>query len=225
MGTTLIGTYESREETAQVREELIRLGIAPEHIHIYARDDQPGVQPPREERSASAFIDYLFRDDRDDVENLRRYETHAQRGGGVLIVELPNGKSVASARSVMARTGDVDVYERPDAVRADATATTAIEAMATVEGPQGNALPNAPTGWNTSRAGSPATIGQLGHDPARPQGLTRDTEGWDANPAHESSGPSANRVTGVADAGEAPDPFGHRIPDSDPGRGRSIPRK
>src|SRR4051812_48542815 len=59
------------------------------------------------------------------------------------------------------------------------------EAIATVDGPQSTALENAPTGWDKTGVGSPASMGTPGHDPARPQGLTRDVEGLDPSPPQD----------------------------------------
>ena len=66
-------------------------------------------------------------------------------------------------------------------------------------------------------------MGQAGHDPARPQGVTSDAQGLGT-----AADVAAGRTSAEAGAGgepEAPEALGHRVADHAPGRSRSLPGK
>lgn len=138
----------------------------------------------------SGFIGRMFSGLTGDSSEIRKYEEHTAGGGAVLVLDVADSDDIDRARAAMGP--DVAEYDASSATRerelqGTDKAARANEAIATAAGPEGNALPNAPSGWETSRAGSPSTIGRVGHDPARPQGLTRDTQGLtdgDGGPAH-----------------------------------------
>jgi len=236
MARMLIGTYASSEEAERVSGELASLCIDPGRIQVHARGEprHDPDEPLPEDRGVAGFIGRMFSGVTGDASNIRKYEDHAARGGAVLVVDVSaSGDDLDRARDAMG--ADVDEYDSgagstaPDA-RAGADPASANEAIATVGGPQDYVLPNAASEWETSRGGSPSTIGRVGHDPARPQGLLRDTDGLDTDSARvdprTSASGSSTPATDV-DSGDAaaPDALGHRVAENVPGRSRTIAPK
>jgi len=182
MARMIVGTYATRADAERVRDDLVGAGIAPARIRIHGGDRGDVTQPLPEDRGVSGFIRRMFSGMTGDSESIRKYEAHAAGGGAVLIVEASAADDSARVRDAMASTatGAVGVHDATNAPTATEGAThtpDADRAMSTLAPMEGSALPNASSGWDTSRRGAPSTIGGIDQDPARPQGDLRDACG------------------------------------------------
>lgn len=232
MSTILIGSYESPDDAERARRELIAAGVPESRIALHGghADNGNPSEPLPEDRGIAGFIGRMFSGFTGDAENIRKYEDVVGRGGATLAVADIRHEDVDRLRAIMAGGGNVDVHENrgkaAPARRGYASEGRDVEPGPGL-GPEGNALPNAPTGWRSSRAGSPSGIGELAHDPARPEGLTNDAAGLDSASDRdrlervEPAPADARASTGEG----APDAHGHRVAADNPGRDRAVPSK
>lgn len=228
MSHVVIGTYERRADAERAHQAILALGLGAEvsgSSQVAQREDASDPLP--EDRGIAGFIGRMFSGATGDLENIRKYEAHAQ-GGGVLVVarNVPEIQ-LEKVRAAMAGAVSVDVHgagttpASPDAMAAGGAA----EANATSEAsrhPEGNVLPNAPTGWNTPRRSTSASMGDTARDPARPAGVTSDAQGLGTDAPHTAD--PRTTTTGDATTEGAPDAFGHRVSNAPPD-GRAVPRK
>src|SRR4051794_29030946 len=155
MSKTLIGTYATPEDALRARRALEAAGVPPGSIHVHDGAHRASTAPLPEDRGIAGFIRRMFSGVTGDAAEIRKYETHAQGGGSIVAVENLADQLVDTAAAAMRVGGTVDVHDDPS--RAPATtgardpAVDANEVIATASGPERSALPNAATGWNTSR--------------------------------------------------------------------------
>jgi hypothetical protein len=158
-GTLIVGVYESRSDAERARSHLIERGVAADRIHIEHQDAAVGDASggtklndgtPRDDRSVSGFIAKMFSGALLDDAEVAQYKQAVERGHAVLVVQ----------------TGDND----------ESDVTRSIVTGASV---RSYSLPNAPTAWREATANDPPSIGDYrDRDPARPEGLLEDAEGF-----------------------------------------------
>lgn len=231
MPKLLIGTYDSRADAERVRDALIAQGVPRHTIDIHGEQRRDPDEPLPEDRGLAGFIGRMFSGALGDAESIRKYEAHVGRGGVVLAVRQLPDRLLDEAHVIMSRAGEVDVHDggapSPRSSSGD-QAGDADAMLAAPTAPEGSSLPNASTGWQTSRGASPSTIGEIGHDPARPQGLTADAAGLGTDADRGRVDPRTSAATeSPADTGAsgAPDAQGHRVADQNPGRDFAVPPK
>lgn len=230
MPKTLVGTYASHADAMRVQHELERAGVPGASIQVHDGTRRASTEPLPEDRGIAGFVRRMLSGATGDLANIRKYEVHAEGGGTVVIVEGVSDQLVDAATAAMGTRGNVDVHDDASSeARAPDPgvdpATDANEILNTANGPERNVLPNAPSGWNTSRRGSPSTAGTIGHDPARPQGLTRDAQGLGTGaprPAADQRTSAAAEPPPEGSAQGAPDALGHRVTGNAPGAGGAV---
>ena len=160
-GSLIVGVYESRSDAERARARLIERGVAADRIHIEHQDAvvrnasrdsnvNDENESRRDDRSVSGFIARMFSGVLLDDAEVAQYKQAVDRGHSVLVVQ----------------TGD---NEQSDV-------TTSILTGASV---RSYSLPNAPTAWREATENDrPSTGDYRDRDPARPEGLLEDAEGF-----------------------------------------------
>lgn len=159
----IVGMYQSRRDADAARARLIAEGIDERRITIEEGPAANQSAMPPGDRFASRAVDAL---------------PAADRGVPGFITRMASG----------ALMDDADIEKYVDALRggrcllavrtdteAHARAAASILAPA---GPRVYSLPNAPSAWNEATAGDPPTTSGVDRDPARPEGLLDDAEGF-----------------------------------------------
>lgn len=160
-GTLIVEVYESRSDAERARARLIERGVAADRIHIEHHDAAVGNasgdsdmsdqnETRREDRSVSATIARMFSGVLLEDADVAQYKQAVDRGHSVLVVQTGDNEETDVTRSIL--TGaSVRSYS----------------------------LPNAPTAWREATQNDPPSIGdyRVG-DPARPEGLLEDAEGF-----------------------------------------------
>ena len=174
----VVGTYESRADADAARARLIREGVPEDRIHVEQRTSGATAPMPPQDRAA-----------------LHEVEPPPERGFAGVVSRMFSGALIDDP-SVPNVT---DALQKGHTVRAvcvdsDTSRRTA-SAILERGGPRVYPLPNAPTGWNEAGANDPASIGGVGDDPVRPEGLLTDVEGLpvDADEARLRNAPRGRR--------------------------------
>jgi len=139
MNRTLVGVFDSTQEAQAAKQELVRLGIAEDVIHVRAGSAEDMQDTISGDDHKVGFWESLFGGLDDEKQaHVAQYSEANKRGHCVVVVDSVDDTRVEQATQVMTRHSAIDIDERAQSWRAtgwtgeDSTTSTAPKTPTTV---------------------------------------------------------------------------------------------